>query len=137
MSEEALQIAEERREAKGKGERERYTELNAEFQRSAKRDKKVFLKEQWKEINNRTGKTTDLFKKTGDIKGTFHARMGKKKARNDKDLRETEAIKKRWWDFPDIPVANTFAPNPEGLGLIPGPGTRSDMLQLKILVQPN
>ena len=100
LSVEALQMTEERREAKGKGERERYTQLNAKFQRSAKRDKKVFLKEQWKEINNRTGETRDLFKKTGDIKGTFNARMCKKKARNGKDLRETEEIKKRWWDFP-------------------------------------
>ena len=99
MFEEVLQIAEERREAKGKGERERYTELNAEFQRSAKRDKKVFLKEQWKEINNRTGKTTDLFKKTGDIKGTFHARMGAIKDRNSKDPAEAEEIKKRWQEY--------------------------------------
>ena len=78
MSEEALQIAEERREAKGKGERERYIQLNAEFQRKARREKKVFLNEQCKEIeeNNRMGKTRDLFKKTGDLKGTFHVRMG-------------------------------------------------------------
>ena len=78
MSEEALQIAEERREAKGRGERERRTQLNAEFQRIARRGKQVFLSEQCKEIeeNNRMGKTRDLFKKIGDIKGTFHARMG-------------------------------------------------------------
>ena len=78
MSEEALQIAEERREAKGKKERERYFQLNAGLQRIAKRDKKAFLNEQCKEIedNNRKGKTRDLFKKTGDIKGMFHARMG-------------------------------------------------------------
>ena len=78
MSKEALQIAEERREAKGKGERERYIQLNAEFQRKARRDKKAFLSEQCKEIdeNNRMGKTRDLFKKTGDLKGTFHVRMG-------------------------------------------------------------
>ena len=97
MSVEALQIAEERREAKGKGERESYTQLNAEFQRTAKRDKKAFLKEQWKEteVSNRTGKTRDLFKKTGDIKGTFHARMGIKKDRNGKDLTEAEEFKKR------------------------------------------
>ena len=88
LSEEALQIAEERREAKGKGERERYTHLNAEFQRRARRDKKAFLNEQCKEIeeNNRMGKTRDLFKKTGDIKGTFHARMGTIKDGNGKDL---------------------------------------------------
>ena len=78
MSEKALQIVEERREAKGKGERERYIQLNAGLQRIAKRDKKAFLNEQCKEIedNNRKGKTRDLFKKTGDIKGMFHARMG-------------------------------------------------------------
>ena len=76
MSEEALQIAEERREAKSKGERERYTQLNAEFQRKARRDKMALLNEQCKEIEeNRMGKSRDLFKKTGDIKGTFHARM--------------------------------------------------------------
>ena len=78
MSEEALQIAEKRREAKGKGEKERYTYLTAEFQRIARRDKKAFLNDQWKEIekNNRMGKTRDLFKKIGDIKGIFHAKMG-------------------------------------------------------------
>ena len=78
MSEEALQIVEERREVKGRGEREKYIPLNAEFQRIARRDKKAFLSEQCKEIekNNRMGKTRDLLKKTGDIKGTFHARMG-------------------------------------------------------------
>ena len=78
LSEEALQIVEETREAKSKGERERYTQLNAEFQRKAKKDKRDFLNEQCKEIeeNNRMGKTRDLSKKIGDIKGTFHARMG-------------------------------------------------------------
>ena len=77
LSEEALQIAKRRREAKGKGEKERYTHLNAEFQRIARRDKKALLSDQCKEIeeNNRTGKTRDLFKKIGDIKGTFHAKM--------------------------------------------------------------
>ena len=96
MSEEALQIAEERREAKGKRERERYTQLNAEFQKIARRDKKAFLNEQCKEIedSDRMGTTTDLFKKTGAIKGTFHARMSTIKDRNSKDLTETEEIKK-------------------------------------------
>ena len=96
LSEEALQIAEERREAKSKGERERYTQLNAEFQRKARRDKKPFLNEHCKEIeeNNRMGKTEDLLKKIGDIKGTFHARMDIKN-RNGKDLTEAEEIKKR------------------------------------------
>ena len=97
MVEEDLQIAEERREVKGKGERESYTQLNAEFQRIAKRDKKVFLNEQCKEVeeNNRMGKTRELFKKIGDIKGTFHARMGTLKDRNDKDITEGKEIK-RW-----------------------------------------
>ena len=98
MSEEALQIAEERREAKGKGERERYTQLNAEFQRIARRDKNTSLNEHCREIqeNNRMGKTRDLFKKIGDTKGTFQARMGKIKDRNSKDLTEAEEIKKKW-----------------------------------------
>ena len=79
MFQEALQIAEERREVKGKGKRDRYTQLNAEFQRTARRNKKAFLSEQCKEVeeNNRMGKISDLFKKTGNIKGTFHARMGR------------------------------------------------------------
>ena len=97
LSEEALQIAEERREAKGKREKEIYTHLNAEFQRIARRDKKVFLSYQWKEIrgNNRMGKTRDLFKKTRDTKGAFHAQMGTIKDRNGMDLTEAEDIKKR------------------------------------------
>ena len=97
LSEEALQIAEKRREAKGKGEKERYSHLNAEFQRIARRDKKAFLHEQCKEIeeNNRMGKTRDLFKKIRDIKGTFQAKMGSIKDRNGMDLTEAEDIKKR------------------------------------------
>ena len=97
MSEEALQTAMKRREAKGKGEKERYTHLNAEFQRIAKRDKKPFFSDQCKEIeeNNRMGKTRDLFKKIRDIKGTFHAKMGSIKGRNGMDLTEAEDIKKR------------------------------------------
>ena len=92
MSEKALQIAEKRREAKDKGEKERHTHLNAEFQRITRRDKKVFPSEQCKEIeeNNRTGKTRDLFKKIRDTKGTFHARMGEIKDRNGMDLTEAE-----------------------------------------------
>ena len=88
MSEEALQIAEERKEVKGKGERERYRQLNAEFQRIARGDKKACLNEQCKEIekNNRLGKTRNQLKKTGDTKGTFHARMDRIKDRNSKDL---------------------------------------------------
>ena len=88
LSEKALQIAEERREVKDKGERERYTQLNAEFQRIAKKDKKAFLCERCKEIggNNTMGKTRDLVKKIRDTKGIFHAKMGSIKDRNDMDL---------------------------------------------------
>ena len=97
MSEEALKIAEKRREAKGKGEKERYTHLNAEFQRTARRDKKAFLSDQCKEVeeNNKTGKTGDLFKKIRDTKGIFHAKMGSIKGRNVMDLTEAEDIKER------------------------------------------
>ena len=101
LSEEAFQIAEKRREAKGKGEKERYTYLNAEFQRIARRDKKAFLSDQCKEIeeDNGMGKTRDLFKKIRDSKGTFHAKMGSIKDRNDMDLKEAEYIKKRWQEY--------------------------------------
>ena len=97
MSEAALHTAEKRREVKSKGERERYTQLNAEFQRTARRDKKAFLNGQCKEVEeiNRMGKTKDLFKKTEDIKGTFHSRMGTIKDRSNMDLMEAEEIKKR------------------------------------------
>ena len=101
MSEEVLQIAEEGRKVKGKGKRERYTQLNAEFQRIARKDKKAFLSEQCKEIeeDNIMGKTRDLFKKIGDTKGTFHAKMSTIKDRNGKDLTEAEEIKKRWQEY--------------------------------------
>ena len=101
LSEKALQIAEKRREAKGKGEKERYTHLNAEFQRIARRDKKDFLSDQCKETeeNNRMGTTRDLFKKIRDTKGTFHAKMGSIKDRDDMDLTEAEDIKKRWQEY--------------------------------------
>ena len=100
-SEEALQIAEKRREAKDKGEKQRYTHLNSEFQRIARRDKKGFLSDQCKEIeeNKRMGKTRDLFKKIRDTKRTFHAKMGSIKDRNGMDLTETEDIKKRWQEY--------------------------------------
>ena len=100
LSEEALQIAEKRREAKSKGERERYSHLNAEFQRIARRDKKVFS-DQCTEIeeNIRMGKTRDLVKKIRDTKGTFHAKMGTIKDRNGMDLKEAEDIKKRWQKY--------------------------------------
>ena len=101
LSEEALQIAMKRGEAKGKGEKERYTHLNAEFQRIARRAKKAFLSDQCKEIeeNDRMGKTRDLFKKMRDTKGTFHAKMGSIKYRNGMALTEAEDIKKRWQEY--------------------------------------
>ena len=101
LSGEALQIAVKRREAKSKGEKERYKHLNAKFQRIVRRDKKAFLSDQCKEIeeNNRMGKTRDLFKKIRDIKGTFHAKMGLIKDRNGMDLTEAEDIEKRWQEY--------------------------------------
>ena len=103
LPEEALQIAEKIREAKGKREKERCTHLNAEFQRIARREKKAFLSNQGKEIeeNNRMGKTRDLFKKIRDTKGTFHTKMGSVKDRNGMDLTEAEDIKKRWQEYPE------------------------------------
>ena len=101
LSEEALQIAVKRWEAKSKGEKERYTCLNAEFQRIARREKKAFLSDQCKEIeeNNRMGKTRDLFEKIRDTKGTFHENMGSIKDRNGMDLTEAEDIKRRWQEY--------------------------------------
>ena len=101
LSEEALQIPVERGEAKGKGEKERYTHLNTEFQRTARRDKKAFLSDQCREIeeNKRMGKSRDLFKKIRGTKGKFHAKMGSIKNRNDIDLTEEEDIKKRWQEY--------------------------------------
>ena len=101
LSEEALQIPEKRRAAKDKGEKERYTHLNAEFQRIARRDKKAFLSDQCKEIeeNNIMGKTRDLFKKIRATKGSFHAKIGSIKDRNSMDLKEAEDIKKRWQEY--------------------------------------
>ena len=100
MSEEALQIAEKRREVKGKGEKERYTHLNAQFHRIARRDKKAFLSDQCKETeeNNRMGKTRYLFKKIRDTKGIFHTKMGTIKDRNGMELKEAEDIKK-WQEY--------------------------------------
>ena len=100
VSEEALQIA-ERREVKGKGKKEGYSHLNAEFQRIARRDKKAFLSDQCKELeeNNRMGRTRELFKKIRDTKGTFHTKMGSIKDRNVMDLTEVEDIKKRWQEY--------------------------------------
>ena len=101
MSEEALQIAEKRREVKGKREKKRYTYLNAEFQRTARRDKKAFLSDQCKEIeeNSRMGKTRDLFKRIRDTKGIFYAKMDTIKDRKGMDLTEAEDIKKRWQEY--------------------------------------
>jgi len=101
LSEEALGIAMKRREAKGKGEKEKYTHLNAEFQRTARRDKKAFLSDQCKEIeeNNRMGKVRDLFKIIRVTKGKFHAKMGTIKDKNGMDLTEPEDIKKRWQEY--------------------------------------
>jgi len=101
LSEEALKVAEESRDVKGKREKERYIDLNAEFQRIARRDKKAFLSDQCKETeeNNRMGKTRDLFKKIRDTKRTFYAKMGSIKDRNGMDLREAENIKKRWQEY--------------------------------------
>ena len=109
MSEEALHRAEKRREAKGKGEKERYTHLNAEFQRIARRDKKAFLRYQCKDIeeNNRMGKTRDL-RKMRDTKGTFHAKIGSIKDRNCMDLREVKDIEKRWQEYTEKTMQKDF-----------------------------
>ena len=103
LSEEALQIAEKRNEVKGKGEKEKYTHLNAEFQRIARRDNKAFLSDQCKEIeeNNRMGKTTALFKNIRATKGIFHVKMGRIKDRNGMELTEADDIKKRWQEYTD------------------------------------
>ena len=104
LSEEVLQTAVKRREEKSKGEKERCTHLNAEFQRIARKDKQVFLSDQCKEIeeNNRMGKTRDLFKKIRDTKGTFHAKKGSIKDRNGMDLTEAEDIKRRWQEYTEL-----------------------------------
>ena len=110
LSEEALQIAEERRESKGKGEKERYTHLNADLQRIARRDKKAFLNDQCKKIeeNNRMGKTRDLLKKIRDTKGTFQAEMCTIKDRYAMELTEAEDIKKRWQEYTEELYKNIF-----------------------------
>ena len=113
MSEEALQKVEKRREVKGKGEKERYTHLNAKFQRIARRDKKAFFSDQCKEIeeNNRMGKTRDLFNKIRGAKGTFHPKMGTIKDRNNMDLTETEDIKKRWQEYTELYKKDLHVPD--------------------------
>ena len=113
LFEEALQIAVKRREAKNKGQKQSYTHLNAEFQRIARREKKAFLHNQCKEIeeNNRMGKTRDLFKKIRDTKGTFHAKMGSMKDKNGMDLTEAEDIKKRWQEYTELCKKNLHDPD--------------------------
>ena len=110
LSGEALQIAVKRREVKSKGEKERYAHLNAEIQRRERRDKKDFLSDQCKEIeeNSKMGKTRDLFKKIRDSKGTFHAKMGTIKDRNCMDIIEAEDIKKRWQEYTEELYKNIF-----------------------------
>ena len=119
LSEEALQIAVKRREAKSKGETERYTHLNAEFQRIARRGKKAFLSDQCREIeeNNRMGKTRDLFMKIRDSKGTYHAKMGLIKDRNGRGLTETEDIKRRWQEYTEELYKNDLH-DPDNHGVI-------------------
>ena len=113
MSEESLQIAGERREAKGKGEKERHTHLNAECQRIARRDKKGFHSDQCKETeeNNGMGKSRDLFKKIRDTQGTFHAKMGTIKDRNGMDLKEAEDITKSWQEYTEEQYKNDHDPD--------------------------
>ena len=113
LSKEAFKIAVKRREAKSKGEKERHTQLNSEFQRTARRDKKAFLSDQCKEIqeNNRIGKTRDLVKKIRDTEGTFHAKMGSVKDTNGVDLREAEDIKRRWQEYTELYKKELHDPN--------------------------
>ena len=120
LSEEGLKIAVKRREVKSKGEKERYSHLNAEFQRMTRRDKEAFLSDQCKEMeeNNRMGKTRDLFKKIRDTKGTFHAKMGLIKDRNGTDLTEAEGIKKRWEEYTELYKRDLYDPdNHDGISL--------------------
>ena len=132
MSEDALQIVVKRREAKGKGEKERHIHLNAEFQRIARKDKKDFLSDQCKEIEeqNRMGKTRDLFRKIRDIKGTFHAKMGTIKDRNVMDITEAEDIKKRLQEYPEELYKNGLnePDNCDGVMTIPEP----DILECEV-----
>ena len=137
LSEEPLQIAVKRRESKSKGEKERNTHLNAEFQRIAKRDKKVFLSDQCKEIeeNNRMGKTRDLFKKIRDTKGTFHAKMGSIKDRNGRDLTDAEDIKKRWQEYTEeLYKKNLHDPdNHKGVIILECGGTMNKVVEVMVL----
>ena len=134
LPKEALQIAVKRREAKGKGEKERYTHLNAEFQRIVRRDKKVFFSDQCKEIeeNNRMGKTRDLFNKIRDIKGTFNAKMDTIKDKNGMDLREAEDIKKNWQQYTEEPYKKDFHDPDNHKGVITHTHLELDILECKV-----
>ena len=133
LSEEALQRAVKRREARSKGEKARYTHLNAEFQRTASRDSKAFLSDQCKKIeeNNRTGETRDLFKKIRDTKGTFHAKMGSIKDRNGMDLVEAEDIKKRWQGYTELYKKDLHNPDNHD-GVITHTGLEPDILECEV-----
>ena len=132
LSEEALQIAEERREAKGKGGRERYNQVKGEIQRKVRRDKKAFFNKQCKEMeeNHRMGKTRALFKKTGDTKGTCHARMGMIKDRNSKDTTDAEEIKKRWQEYTEELYKKGLNDQDNNDGLITN--LQSDILECEV-----
>ena len=134
LCEEALQIAVKRREAKSKGEKERYTHLHAEFQRIARRDRKAFLRDQCKEIEekNRMGKTIDLFKNIRDTKGTFHAKMGSIKDRNGRDLTEAEDIKKRWQEYTEELYKKDLHDPDNHDGVITHTHLESDILECEV-----
>jgi len=131
LSEEALRIAVKRRGVKGKGEKARYTHLNAEFQRIARRDKKAFLHDQCKETeeNNRMGKTTDLFKKIRDTKGTLHEKMGTIKDRNSMDLTEAEDIKNRWQEYTELCKKDLHDPDNQNVVI---PHLEPDILECEV-----
>ena len=135
LSEEALQITVKTIEVKGKGEKERYTPLNAEFQRIARKDKKAFLSDQCKEIeeNNRMGKTRDLFKKIRDTKGKCHAKMGSIKDRNRMDLTEVEYIKKRWQEYTEELYKKDFHDPDNHEGVITHTHLELDILEFEVM----
>ena len=130
----ALQIAVKRREVKSKGDKERYTHLNAQFQRIARRDKKAFLSDQCKEIegNNRMGKTRDCFKRIRDTKGTCHAKMGLIKDRNGMDLTEAEDIKKRWQEYTEELYQKDLHPPDNHEGVITHTHLELDILECEV-----
>ena len=133
LSEEALQIAVKRTEAKSKGQKERYSHLNAKFQRIARRDKKAFLRDQCKEIeeNNRMGKTRNLFKKIRDTKGTFHTNMGSIKDRNGMDLTEADDIKKTWQEYIELYKKDLHDPDNHD-GMITHTHPEPDILECEV-----